>query len=107
MSDNRIINADDLVLPDDIIVYINDEIKKYWTGVSASWVFSPSTNRSFNRKNYDRLKEAEPIIKREFGERGWNVEMEFSSITNKVNFKVTKKEKEENNTRRWRRRSSI
>ena len=55
MSDNRIISANDVILPDDIVNYINSNIKKNWTGVSASWKASKAHIKSFNDKDFRKV----------------------------------------------------
>lgn len=86
MSDNRIISADEVLLPDDIINYINAGIKKKWNGVSATWKFKDDKSRA----EFDRLKEAVPVIKQLYKERGWDVFMGFDYSFNIVTFRITK-----------------
>lgn len=90
MSDNRIISANDVILPDDIVNYINSNIKKNWTGISASWKASKAHIKSFNDKDFSRMEESYPIIKDAYGEKGWDIDIKFNHACKEITFRVTK-----------------
>ena len=68
---SRIISANSINLPEDIINYINKNIKEYWTGKSAVW------DIYWEEKWYERYKEAAPLIRGAYGNEGWDVNMTF------------------------------
>ena len=68
---SRIISANSINLPEDIINYINKNIKEYWTGKSAVW------DIYWEEKWYERDKEAAPLIRGAYGNEGWDVNMTF------------------------------
>ena len=92
MNKNRskILSANDVFLPEDITSYINRNIEKNWTGLSARWAYNVGYGEdSIKRQRfYDRLVESAPVLIEEYKEQGWNLSMDWRAGS--MGFKITK-----------------
>ena len=92
MNKNRskILSANDVFLPEDITSYINRNIEKNWTGLSARWAYNVGWGEdSIKRQRfYDRLVESAPVLIEEYKEQGWNLSMDWRAGS--MGFKITK-----------------
>ena len=93
MNKNRskILSANDVFLPEDITSYINRNIEKNWTGLSARWAYNVGYGEDSikRQRDYDRLVEAAPVLIEKYKEQGWNLSMDWS-ISGSMRFKITK-----------------
>ena len=91
----KIVSADDMGLPVDLLRYLDTHIKKHWTGVYSSWTYIVSHGDDRN-KFYTRMKSAYPLLKKAYEEKGWDLKVEFNdwSYRGKISFRVSKLTKE-------------
>jgi hypothetical protein len=97
----KIVSADDMGLPVDLLRYLDTHIKKLWTGVYSSWTYIVD-NGDERRKFYARMKSAYPLLKKAYEEKGWDLKVEFDDWSNrgKISFMVSKLKKEKTALRR-------
>jgi hypothetical protein len=91
----KIVSADDMGLPVDLLRYLDAHIKKLWTGVYSSWTYKVD-NGDERIKFYARMKSAYPLLKKAYEEKGWELKVEFDdwSHRGKISFMVSKLTKE-------------
>ena len=87
----KIVSADDMGLPVDLLRYLDTHIKKLWTGVYSSWTYIVD-NGDERIKFYARMKSAYPLLKKAYEEKGWDLKVEFDdwSHRGKISFRVSK-----------------